>query len=232
MWVSRQEIAKLDALDINELAAEVEIGLSSRQKLSLLSDEALDEEIDTLIDQSAPRAKSVSGACKGVQVITAREKREILRLLALGYADREILPKIDALRQQLGKPPLTKNMNLAWYKERYKPLLKMIQRRFVGHVEKACRFSSKFVRIRQLNDVAESVVDAINQAPGIDKDYRENVRLLNHLFELLHKEMGITKFSYHVREIKHLEQADSLNDRWQKVKDRLAFSIEDVAEIG
>lgn len=171
------------------------------QDLQLLDFES---EADSAIDKYF----SERGVVKDLLEIS--EKKLIIKELALANKKSEIVPKLNALRQEAALPLLTANFDIFYYAREYAPLIEDISLHYAKNLAKKYRFAGKITRIAKLNDVAESVLDRINQRntleaipPKQEAIHNDNIKLFAQLLNAIDEQMGKLKQTVVDVNVKH-----------------------------
>jgi len=138
------------------------------------------------------------------------EKKLIIKELALANKKSEIVPKLNALREQAGLPVLSKDFDIFYYAREYAPLIEDISLHYAKNLAKKYRFAGRVTRIAKLNDVAESVFDRITTRnsleslpPKQESVHNDNIKLFAQLLNAIDEQMGKLKQTVVDVNVKH-----------------------------
>lgn len=154
-----------------------------------------EQEIDSVID----RYFSERGVVKDLLEIS--EKKLIIKELALANKKSEIVRKLNDLRLEANLPALLPTFDIFYYAREYAPLIEDISLQYASNLAKKYRFANKITRIGKLNDIAESVLDRVQQREGKElpekeeKQHNENIKLFSQLLSSIDEEMGKLKMT-------------------------------------
>lgn len=177
----------------------------------------LDETLKILDESDLTTIADGKRLCKGEKKswhvntpeLDTKERNNLLRLFALGWNDREITGELNRTRRRNGKVELREDFSFHSYKVKYSKAIDLLRKRFDKEITKVCRFTDKFIRLRTLNDIAESILEnssrinerlQLNSGETLEdgeetkRERVEDTKLLLKVFDAIHKEMGVTKY--------------------------------------
>lgn len=133
------------------------------------------------------------------------EKRFIIKELALSSKKSEIVKKLNDIRSERGLPALSEKFDLYYYQKEYAEIIESISLSYAQNIIKKYRFAGRIPRVAKLNEIAEGVLDRIEERRPLasslslniheEKVHNENIKVFASLLAAIDEQMGKLKIT-------------------------------------